>query len=183
MSVVWISGWRTDSICSIVRNDARRPEIGQKEQSSSVHHQPVRCPLARNDARRPDVFSVCPSSTRERRSTARRIQSKRTEFVCPSSTSPLSAGSERRSTARQISKKEQNSSVRRQPVRCPLAWNDARRPEFGQKEQSSSVHHQPVRCPLARNNARRPDRSVKHSNIVSALCVKVKDQFCDFVRT
>jgi hypothetical protein len=38
-------------------------------------------------------------------------QSKRTEFVCPS-TRPLSAGSERRSTARQIGEKEQNSSIR-----------------------------------------------------------------------
>jgi hypothetical protein len=46
-------------------------------------------------------------------------KSKRTEFDCPSS-APLSAGSERRLTARQISQKEPNSSVRRQPVRCPL---------------------------------------------------------------
>ena len=54
---------------------------------------------------------VCPSSTRslsagsERRLTARQIQSKLTEFVCPSSTRSLSAGSERRSTARQIQSK------------------------------------------------------------------------------
>jgi hypothetical protein len=41
-------------------------------------------------------------SRSERRSTARQIQSKRTEFVCPSSTGPLSAGSESRSTARHI---------------------------------------------------------------------------------
>ncbi len=31
------------------------------------------------------------------------------------------ASSEYRSTARQVSEKEQNSSVRRQPVRCPLS--------------------------------------------------------------
>jgi hypothetical protein len=55
----------------------------------------------------------CPGS--ERRSTARHIQSKRTEFVCPSSTRPLSPA---RSGARRpdrFSLKEQNSSVRRQP--------------------------------------------------------------------
>ena len=62
----------------------------------------------------------------ELRLTARRIQSKRTEFVCPSlSIRALSlarnclnpsavAGSELRSTARRISQKEQNLSVRRQ---------------------------------------------------------------------
>ena len=38
-------------------------------------------------------------------STARQIQSKRTEFVCPSSTRPQSAGSERHSAARQIQSK------------------------------------------------------------------------------
>jgi hypothetical protein len=41
----------------------------------------------------------------ERRSTARQIQSKSTEFVCPSSARPLSAGSEQRSTVRQIQSK------------------------------------------------------------------------------
>ena len=39
-----------------------------------------------------------------RRSTARQIVSKLTEFFCPSSTSPRSAGSERRSTARLTAK-------------------------------------------------------------------------------
>jgi hypothetical protein len=39
------------------------------------------------------------------RSTARQIQSKRTEFVCPSSNRPLSAASEWRLTARQIQSK------------------------------------------------------------------------------
>jgi hypothetical protein len=61
----------------------------------------------------------------ERRSTARQIQSKRTEFVCPSSTRSLSLA---RNGARQpdrFSQKEQNSSVRRQPVHCPLT-HDAR---------------------------------------------------------
>ena len=68
-----------------------------KVQNSSVRRQPVRCPQGRNGARRPDRFS-------------QKVQS--TEFVCPSSTRPMSAGSERRSTARQISQKVQNSSVR-----------------------------------------------------------------------
>jgi hypothetical protein len=52
----------------------------------------VFCLLARKGARRPDRFSqknrIRLSS--ERRSTARQIQSKRTEFVCPSSTRPCS---------------------------------------------------------------------------------------------
>ena len=52
----------------------------------------------------------------ERHSTARQIQSKSTEFVCPSSTSPRS-----------------------------LARNGARRPDkFSQKVQNSYVRHQPV---------------------------------------
>jgi hypothetical protein len=54
----------------------------------------------------------------ELRSTARSIQSKSTEFVCPSSTRPLSLA---RNCARRpevFSQKVQNSSVRRQPVRC-----------------------------------------------------------------
>jgi hypothetical protein len=74
--------------------------------------QPVRWPLARNGTRRPDRSKrtefVCPSSTRPlsdgsvRCSTARQIVSKLIEFVCPSSTRHRSAGSVRRSTARQI---------------------------------------------------------------------------------
>jgi hypothetical protein len=65
-----------------------------------------------------------------------------------------------------FSQKEQNSSVRRQPVRCPLARNGARWPDrFSQKEQNSSVPRQPVRNPMAQNDARRPDRfSQKEQN-------------------
>ena len=85
---------------------------------------------------------------------------KRTELVCSSLTRPLSTGSEQRSKPRPdgFSQKEQNSSVHRRPVRCPLARNGARSPDgFSQKEQNSSVHRRPVRCPLARNGARSPD--------------------------
>jgi hypothetical protein len=58
---------------SLARNDARRPdEFYQKEQNSSVHRRFVCCRLLS-----------------EWSSTARRIQSKRTEFVCPSSIRPL----------------------------------------------------------------------------------------------
>jgi hypothetical protein len=52
----------------------------------------------------------------------------------------------RRLTARQISDKEQNSSVRRQHVHCPLDM--VRRltaRQISEKEQNSSVRRQPVR--------------------------------------
>ena len=79
---------------------------------------------------------VCPS-----------IQSKRTEFVCPSSIRPLSAGSDGARRPDRFSQKEQNLSVRRRSVSCSLARNGARRPDrFSQKEQNSSVRRQPVRC-------------------------------------
>jgi hypothetical protein len=88
-------------------------EHSHKEQNSSVRRQPVRTErrsAARQIQSKRTEF-VCPSSTRpqsagsERHSAARQIQSKRTEFVCPSSTRPQSAGSERHSAARQIQSK------------------------------------------------------------------------------
>ena len=77
--------------------------------------------------------------------TARQIQTNKTEFVCPASNRPQSAGSERRSTARQIQSKRtefriQNSSVCCRPGLSPLARNCARRPDrFSRKELNSSV--------------------------------------------
>jgi hypothetical protein len=56
-------------------------------------------------------------SVSERRSTTRQIQSKSTEFVCLSSTRPLLPARNGARRPDRFSKKVQNSSVRRQPVR------------------------------------------------------------------
>ena len=53
----------------------------------------------------PAVLLLTGSHSSHPTSTDRQIQSKRTEFVCPSSSRPLSAGSELCSTARQIQSK------------------------------------------------------------------------------
>jgi hypothetical protein len=62
--------------------------------------------------------------------------------VCPSSTRPLSADSELRSTARQIQSKSTEFVCPSSPVRSPLARIGARQPDrFSQKVHNSSVHH------------------------------------------
>jgi hypothetical protein len=97
----------------------------------------------------------------QRRLTARQIQSKSTEFVCPSSTCPLSLARNDARRPDRFSQKVQNSSVRRQPFLCPLTRNDARRPDrFSQKVQNSSVHRLPpqkyIRRPPTATADRRP---------------------------
>ena len=115
----WSSSCKRCVMFFMLLLDARRPDRFSQKEQNSTGRRPSTRPLSAGSERRSMARQiqskrtefVCPSSTRplyagsERRSMARQIQSKRTEFVCPSSTRPLYAGSERRSTARQIQSK------------------------------------------------------------------------------
>jgi hypothetical protein len=93
---------------------------------SSRHSYATFLPATFAPLRASSVINPFASAGSERRSTARQIQSKLTEFVCPSSTRSLSAGSERRLTARQIQSKLTEfvcPSSTRSPHSPPaLAW-------------------------------------------------------------
>ena len=79
------------------------------------------------------------SASSELRSTVRQIQSKSTEFVCPSSTRPPSASSELRSTVRQIQSKSTDFVCPSSTRRGLLARNCARQSDrLSQKVQSGS---------------------------------------------
>jgi hypothetical protein len=145
----------------------RADRFSQKEQNSSVRQHPVRCnrlgtalesqtdSVKKNRIRLSVVNPTAVAGSKRRScSTARQIQSKRTEFVCPSTTRPLS-----------------------------LAQNDARRPDrFSQKEQNSSVRRQPGRCRLpvlARNGARqrRTGNLLKRYRIICLTSFKPRVRF------
>ena len=115
-------------------------EHSHKEQNSSVRRQPVRT---------------------ERRSAARQIQSKRTEFVCPSSTRHLSAFSERRLTARQIQSKRTEFVCPSSTLHFPLSafgfwllafgfWRAGRRPSFHFRRIARRIDNRSIlRYPIA----------------------------------
>jgi hypothetical protein len=116
------------------------------------------------------LFVVNPSAVAgsELRSTARRIQSKSTEFVCPSSTRPLSlARNCARSclTARRIQSKTKEFVWPSSTCPLSLARNCARSCSTARRIQSKTkefVWPSSTRpLSLAWNCARRPDRSVE----------------------
>ena len=81
------------------RNGDRRPDkFSQKEQNASVRRQPIlsrhgtaldgQTNSVKKNRIRLSIVNLSAIAGLERRSTARQIQSKRTEFFCPSSTRP-----------------------------------------------------------------------------------------------
>ena len=107
------------------------------------------------------VFHPSAVAGSERRSKARQIQSKRTEFVCPSSTLPAIshcdiAGTERRSTARQIQlKRTEFVCLSTRPL--SPARNGARQPD-------NRNSHAPARRPPADRRRRRHARQYNGVN-------------------
>ena len=73
-------------------------------------------------------------------STARQIQSKSTEFVCPSSTRPQSTGSEQRLTARQIRSKRTEFVCPSSTVHCPQSAGSELRSTACRAGQGQ-IHH------------------------------------------